>query len=524
MVVDDEPLIRQGLTSLVDWKGLGCELVREAENGREAFERLKEQKVDLVICDIRMPEMNGLDFAKAVYEAGLDTKIILLTAFPTFAYAQTALRYHVADYVVKSNYIETLPDAVKSVTARIGRAKRESERLEQLKGRIDSGLAELREKLFFDLFTGALHDDPAIQEKIERSGFPGGPYCVTVFKAGAASAEGLEGAGLARFLRSVRNFLTLAYCRYETVTVVADSRTLATVIACPQSGGAEPGAVLGISRDILKTVRESLNFHASVGVSRLYAEASELRGAYREACEEVEWAVFFGTDTVCLAGGRDMSAAPYADDRARLQEASELLNEYSDRAARAWVGQIVGDARKQRVPVARLKELSLMIASVCLKTAAERSAPGESRAALPPLAAFQESVSVSELTQLLLDMLARTDDALRSRARQYNHYVREALQYIQTHYAQDINLASIADMLHVNRNYLGSLYKKETGETVSAALNRCRIEKAVEMLRNPAVLISDVAERVGFCDPAYFTNLFTKHMGLSPKAYRNKSV
>lgn len=100
-IVDDEPIIRLGLQKLIDWEEMGFEIACIAQNGKQALEQLETEKVDLIITDIEMPIMNGLDFIREVREKDKNVEIVILTAYEDFEYAKTAIRYGITQYILK---------------------------------------------------------------------------------------------------------------------------------------------------------------------------------------------------------------------------------------------------------------------------------------------------------------------------------------------------------------------------------------------------------------------------------------
>lgn len=128
-IVDDEPITRNGLSEMIDWEGLGFEVSCLAQNGKQALEQLEVEKVDLIITDIEMPIMNGLQFIKEVrdeeFEKQSDVKeIIVLTAYDEFQYAKTALRYGVKEYILKPFDIEEIESILKKVKEQLDKDRR----------------------------------------------------------------------------------------------------------------------------------------------------------------------------------------------------------------------------------------------------------------------------------------------------------------------------------------------------------------------------------------------------------------
>ena len=123
-IVDDEPIIRIGMEKMLDWKALGFEIVCMAQNGKQALEQLQVEQVDLIITDIEMPIMNGLEFIKEVRDDELrenfsSKEIIVLTAYDDFEYARTAIKYGIGEYILKPVDIEELTRTLTAVRTRL---------------------------------------------------------------------------------------------------------------------------------------------------------------------------------------------------------------------------------------------------------------------------------------------------------------------------------------------------------------------------------------------------------------------
>lgn len=173
MIADDEPIMRKAMQTLVDWESLGCRLVAVAESGQEVMEQLEKEIPDILILDIQMPGMNGLDIAQYVWENKLPAKVILLTAYADFSYAQTAIQYEVVDYVIKTGAFEGLVAAIEKAKTRIhdmeSHQKEENQEL-------------LKENFFKSIFDGTLYRREDILAKADRLGFamPSGWLAVAI--------------------------------------------------------------------------------------------------------------------------------------------------------------------------------------------------------------------------------------------------------------------------------------------------------------------------------------------------------
>ena len=119
MVADDESYMLEAMEKLIDWKRLECQLIYKAENGQELLEQIKKEAPDIVITDIKMPLMSGIQVAQYVYEHMLPVKVIILSAYTDFEYAQEAIQYDVCGYIVKTSVIEMLPGMIKKAIRKL---------------------------------------------------------------------------------------------------------------------------------------------------------------------------------------------------------------------------------------------------------------------------------------------------------------------------------------------------------------------------------------------------------------------
>ena len=125
MLADDEPIMRKALLTLEDWESMECEIVYTAANGQEVMENLEKVMPDILITDIKMPGKNGIELAKYIWEQKLPIKVIILTGYADFAYAQSAVKFNVVDYVIKAGAFDGLLEAVEKAKERIQKRKEE---------------------------------------------------------------------------------------------------------------------------------------------------------------------------------------------------------------------------------------------------------------------------------------------------------------------------------------------------------------------------------------------------------------
>ena len=131
VAADDEAYIREALKKLINWEEMNCVLIDVVDDGQELINKIEEEEPDIVITDIQMPEVNGMDVCKYLYETYPETQVIILTAYSDFSYAKTAIKYSICDYVLKVSIMDELPDAIEKAIGNLNQLKREIEKNEK---------------------------------------------------------------------------------------------------------------------------------------------------------------------------------------------------------------------------------------------------------------------------------------------------------------------------------------------------------------------------------------------------------
>lgn len=154
MIVDDEPIIRKGIASFIQWDSLDCEVTQDATNGLEAIELIKANPPDIIISDIKMPGMDGIGVSKFIYEHFPHIKIILLTGYSDFEYAQSAIRYSVVDFVLKPSSDDKIISAIMMAIEKINEERLSAEQIQSMEERFSKNLSLLQEKFLYDYING----------------------------------------------------------------------------------------------------------------------------------------------------------------------------------------------------------------------------------------------------------------------------------------------------------------------------------------------------------------------------------
>lgn len=526
MIVDDEMIVRQAVKTLIRWDDGRFEFAGSAANGKSALRTIRESRPDIVITDIKMPEMDGIELIRRLKEDGFDGEILVLSNYNDFELVREALRMGAHDYVlkltIKTDSLMTCLEEIAAKLERKGRepggratsaARPEKERLRAwLEAVIEADAADTADA-GADEGAGKGADAPAAWH--DALPWPGETmlFFLTRYEADGTRRD------VARLQAAMDNLADDLFpgSRWAAAVPAWDADVLlAAAYASEDAGKAHP-------EELAKRIVKLMSMYYNESVEVVYsspaaapdAAADELR-----RCKEAQALLFY---RVPLDSCRSNAPIP-SDGEERLRAFRSKLPELAARhpAERIaeWTGQaveLVQEAKRHRVPPKGLKRaLTSEFWEVSKAFDADPQAP---IAAAEWIERIQEAQSDAELIDAF-DRLreeafafARAPGATKASRPE----IRKALEYIEANYARRISIAELAALANLSEPYFCQVFKAETGKSILTYLNGIRMQRAYELLAGGNYLVKQAASEVGIHDPFYFNRLFRKHFGISPK-------
>ncbi|WP_059051313.1 response regulator transcription factor [Paenibacillus senegalimassiliensis] len=513
LIVDDEARHRRGMFHLLQAIRPEYEVVM-AKNGAEALDMVPLLQPDVVLTDIRMPHMDGLTFLEKLSAFALQPKVIFLSAYNLFEYAQTALRYGAYDYLLKP--VDT--DKVEEVLSRI------EQQLMEDKGKTDSKAEGILGSWLKGIVPSESLQGPEIVELLGHSGFA----VVTEFCAGDGRSAGKSGARLCHELREIWSCVGAA--RSWTLEEESDRVLAVTLIA---GGMKDPGICSDITqvRQALERMCYApeyaggrLSHAAGVRCKRLLEEGPH---SFQTAMAALTLNFHDSWKGVVFAWEEpEMTGARLNLDHEQLfavlctQEAKAALQlcrtAFEELANGGWTNP---DTLKDGAAFTLM-----MLKSRCGELLDRKTALRLAETSAKELPACETMFALlSALEARLLEVRRELQDKKRGRG----EYAAEAtIRLIQSRFMEELTLENLAEQFYFNPSYFSTLFKNYTGRTFSEMLTETRINRAKELLSDPecTLKIYDIAERSGYRDTKYFGRIFKRYVGVSPEAYRHKSL
>ncbi|MFM9281443.1 response regulator transcription factor [Paenibacillus jiagnxiensis] len=493
-IVDDEPFIIEGLYDIVDWAAFGLEIVGHAGNGQLALERLSSQPVDILITDISMPVLNGLQLIREMRRRQQDLKVIILSGFNDFDYLKEGMQLGIDNYLLKPINIEELEATLRNIVTNLDKTRPNDA----------YGIQILKDNTLHRLLTGQI----ACREFEERAEFMGitldGDY-IGVVSIRADSDHASLFAAVEQRAREAEYPVLFHDVDGDTVLIAnlpnRDESTQAfkdwLAVLATELAEEYPSLLIGIG-----------------GIARGLEDAP---ASYREAKKAMEYVMVYPElkiiDYEQLGAGRSSAAAFTVSwsDFAKLMMARNQdgiadrirtdFEEHSDGTTPAELQHAALElVIRFKMELERIKHTD---ESAIFRTGLQRVL---SSTTLEELVLALQEVGVATVQSLLQDMK--------------NPTVSQVLNHIHTHYADELSLKLLGAQYHLHPVYLGQLFQKETGETFAEYINKYRIERAKEQLKNTSLKVHEIARNVGYWETGYFYKQFRKYVGISPTDYK----
>ena len=486
LIADDELPIRQWMAFCLRGSGLDCELVGEAENGAQALELFRQTLPDVVITDIVMPLMDGLDFISEARKLGPDCCFVVMTCHEDFRYAYRAIEQSVFRYIVKYQTGE------KELIAILRELDEKLTTQRQLAGMAHSYRHLKQERVIRELLESEGGAD-ARQLGLQNSSFVAaalaGPGIRDEDKIAGVCGEWMSAFSLYRDGEQLLVFGNLEESPSRLISLSNLHSFASGLLACGE---------------------------LDVGVSDIFSGAAPLQLAARQAREALDGCFFAGGDKARL-----YYESPKGVDRA-LEQAAERLGEAIRQGCEAQFLPLFESLLQAGEHATRCGSQSYrepeqnLLSQLSSYAAAKEVGGGLSQQELR--AGLQKESKVQGFNK----RSRAAAEALVSRLREEGgaDTVAQVKRYVRQNFGAALSLDSIAEAVHLNPSYLSSLFKQKTGENLSTYLTAVRLQEAERLITSTSLRLSEVAKRVGYPNASYFSHIYKKYKGVSPAALR----
>lgn len=508
LIADDEYWVRENIKNMLDWGKYGIELCEAACDGEDALQKLESLRPHILITDINMPFISGVELiqkAKAQYP---ELVVITLSGFSDYEYVRKTLLAGAIDYLLKPLDQDALSGIIQKAIGVISNRNAHKKEQEDIDRSLTLARSLIRDREF-----SALIADENFSPDIPEFELRFSAYTLILIKLGRLPGMRMNEA----FTGRLRAALELAAKPFSPIIVNNMYAPNEFILLC----SAEPRA--GFCSKLLEALAFARNPGVGIGVSRRYASFAQLKKAYNEASSALLARNFTNANAVLLIEDaeklrvqkritpqQENELTAFLKNRNKARLRNLVFNDIGIKGCGAWlfvevkqainrIAWLIGQGISSDKPGARAfmtDELAEM-----LSMALESLDPAE----------------VCGVLEQMIDAALGTDEnRCADSARQT---VKKLLGYIDENYFESMSLGSLAQRFLIEQSYLSRIFKQETGENLIFYINKKRVERAIKYMLERKRHLSEISYLVGFDDYAYFNRVFRKIIGKSPSEY-----
>lgn len=529
LLADDEPEIREGIIRKIDWEKYGFEIIGSAENGRDALEIAEAKQPDVVMTDVMMPFMDGLELGERLIRTMPSVKLILFSGADDFEYVQRALKMQAVEYVLKPIDAAELGRSLQKLKEKLDAEYEEKRNLETLRQHYIESIPVIREQFLVGLVEGRVEEEELERKSgIGRLDLDAWGYTVALLRLEANQQEKMKAlfrnhdeALVPITLKQMADEILDSYVKIssfyygDSVGVVANLYQKDDVFRL----------VEGIDQ-VCKNMEKIYGLTVTGGIGTVCNSPLELRYARKEAQTALSYRLSTGSGQAIYLGDVEPEKNSFlqfqGSDERELVEAIKLGNEQE---IHDKINGIFARLQEHMLTTEQLEVYFVEVKVALLKLLQYYD--------MKPEQLFHEkdAFHIIDVMQSIQDgklwMLSKSLEMSqlirKSRVSSRSVITTKAKDYVNQNYSNDqLTVEMISQILHVSPSYFSSLFKKEMGVSFIAYLTNVRMEKAVELLDTTDDKSYMIAEKVGYTDPNYFSYVFKKHYGVSPQRYRKR--
>lgn len=531
-LVEDEMVIRRGIKNSIDWEKEGYIFCGEASDGELAYPMIIKEKPDILITDIRMPFMDGLELCKLVKKELPNIKILILSGYDEFDYAKEAIRLGVTEYLLKPISSGKLLEALNGVSESIRREKEDKDLVRKYMEEMRENTKHEKQKFFEQMIAGNLSMADALEtgKKYEMN-LSAGMYNLLLFRF----TLGKENRKSGELLREAEYAIEKLTERLEYVFEFQRGVEGWAFLLMADNEEQMSERVKELSKDLEEIMKNYSTIAYFGGIGQPVARLRELEESFREA--ERALAARFTMELNRIISVEDIRMAQNVDTLDDIEITSfgeiektrtmleKFLNNGAENEIDEFVDVYINELPEENLKSVLMRQYIIMDAYIVMMSFCEKieGIEGEMQAQSEELKNSMKTIQTLEEIKNYIRMLLKKIIGVRDTisGRRYSDIIEIAKDQIRKTYMSDeISLDTIAAEVGMSPSYFSSIFSKEMGKTFVEYLTEIRMNRAKELLMCSSMKTSEIGYEVGYKDPHYFSYIFKKTQNCTPKEFR----
>lgn len=535
ILVDDEEEVREGIIQKIKWQQYGFELVGQAENGREALELTEKFNPDVVITDIKMPFMDGLQLSEVLKKRFPIIKIIILTGFDEFEYAQRAINLNVVEYVLKPISSKELIELLLRAKTQIDEEMLKKKDIEALKEYYAKSLPVLKEKFLVYLITSKITNEE-IKEKCRsyNINLNGNRFVVAVININFDVTNRVKRMNnsieidLKKF--AVFNMVEeIVYRNGEGIVFMHNNLIVLIDSFLEEDTSVIFNKIQSTLEEIRQSIEKYLKFTITIGLGTIIREVSDVSDSYQNALSALDYRFIMGNNRII-----------WIEDIESNNKEKIVFDEIMEHDLRSSIKigtkmEIIGTIDRlfyklvdAKAPFKNFQIYLLEILTTIIKTAESLNVDltyifGENYNLFVELYEFNDLNQVKNWFEFI--SIKIMNYIIKDRKDNCELLVEKTKAYINKYYSDSsITINSLCNYLYISPTHFSFIFKRETKMTFINYLTQIRMDASKDLIKTTKMKSFEIAYKVGYSEPNYFSYCFKKHFGISPSEYRNNKI
>jgi two-component system response regulator YesN len=533
IIADDEYKLCQLIQNSIDWEALGFQVIALAQSGTDALHLISEHKPDVVITDIRMPGLTGIELIEQAQEVSPGTEFIIISGFKYFEYAHNAMKFNIEHYLLKPIEEDELISALQKIHEKLISRMDFISKQNLIKMELSQSRISLRRNFFSALLYDPSIFDRSSTDEIDqyyRLLFRDGAYKVLIIKCD----EDLPPASfeqnvilLKKIMDGLPRFFDDADNVYEVVSDITSYDLTCVINYHPEIEPLLNKRIKDIFYQAFDCAATFPSASITIGMSNIAHSTHALPSAFQNAVMAIKNRVFLGTGKiVTYSAGTDKEKSEHA---VSFIETLGKLESYIETNNHEKILELISTVQQKisEMPSFDLGDLDFVCEEIIRCFMQACADMGNTKQNQPKISddlhmGVYHAKSIPDIFSFLSESMIRiSGEIYEKRSVGTTKTITTAKRYIAEHYNEPVKLEDVACEVSFNPSYFSVLFKQETGKSFSDYLVCTRIKEAKRLLKETKTNIADVANMVGYSDTKHFAKLFKKEVGVTPSRYRS---
>jgi two-component system, response regulator YesN len=535
VIIDDEALVRVGLKSIINWEDEDFELVGEASNGQAGYDLILNSMPDIVITDIKMPVMDGLEMIKRLTEQDIKPKFIILSSYDDFNLARQAMKYGIEEYLIK---LELEPDALISTLNRIkGKIIIDYEKRNEeykIEKHMRASKHAMREEILKKIIGKAIVEDKEIRDELHYHQIKLDEDNISCMVLQIKNVEKLESyaeADLNLLEFSILNILDeIANDFFASYSFKLDIKKYAVIFSENENkdGSDVSKRIEDMTQRLITMLKQYFNIDVIIGISDINKGLSSISNAYSQGIKALKQSFYNGEEKVIYF--KNLVLEQNTKRNLDIHELSDSLLKYIEvndiESIRIIFESIIVLLSKEKVSKDAAYDICAKIAYL-ITTAVEKDEESIQQIFGDNESIFEKILKLESI-QDMISWLRRLEKSLCSflsnKGNVYNNKViSKAKKFVIENVSKSISLQEVANTLCISPGYFSTIFKQSAGMNFIDYVTEVRIEKAKKLLKESNLKIYEIAHMTGYDNAYYSSKVFKKTTGITPKEFVMKT-